>query len=122
MTEPAATAHRVLCRLADIGDPGGRGFSLGEGRDDIFVIRRGRQVWGYVNHCPHAGTPLDWTQDVFLTLDRTFIQCATHGARFRIEDGHCAGGPCHGKPLVAVPVAVLDENVTLLNLAPFRGL
>ena len=100
----------TLCALADIADPGGKGFVLDDGRR-IFVIRRGRRVWGYVNACPHQGVNLDWRPDVFLSVDRSAIQCSTHGARFRIEDGECLAGPCLGSALSPVPVAVAGGMV-----------
>lgn len=93
----------VLCALADIADPGGKGFVLADGRR-IFVIRRGEAVHGYVNACPHQGVPLDWNPDVFLSFDKSVIQCATHGAQFRVEDGECLAGPCLGSALRPAPV------------------
>ena len=39
--------------------------------------------------------------------------CATHGARFRIEDGHCVAGPCRGARLTVVPISVRDGAVHL---------
>jgi len=97
----------ALCRLDDIADPGSRGFRVGE-RDALFVIRRGDTVFGYVNICPHAGTPLDWKDGVFLTVEKDLIQCATHGAQFDIASGACIAGPCPGQSLA--PVALRIEN------------
>ena len=102
---------RVLCRLEDIPDGEGRGFEAGG--DDIFVVRRGGQVHGYVNICPHAASPLDWVEDQFMTLDKSHILCATHGAEFRIEDGHCVQGPCRGQSLEPAGVSVRDGELVL---------
>ena len=66
-----------------------------------------------VNSCPHTGGPLDWVEDQFLDLDRRHILCATHGALFRIEDGHCLAGPCKGKGLTAVAIVVAEGEVRL---------
>ena len=111
----------VLCQLADIADPGGREFSFGRPPHEftMFVIRRGSQAFGYVNDCPHARSPLNWLPDKFLDPSRTLIQCATHGARFRIEDGFCVGGPCPGKSLLAVPVRV--EGGAVVVTAGYAG-
>lgn len=105
----------VLCRLDDVADPGARGFVFGAGtaRIEIFIVRRGRTVYGFRNTCPHAGTPLDMLPDRFLTQDGTLIVCATHGARFRIEDGTCVAGPCVGKALATLPLALEDGIVRL---------
>jgi nitrite reductase/ring-hydroxylating ferredoxin subunit len=99
-----------LCRLEDLDDPGSRGFTLrtAAGLLDIFLVRRGCEVRAYVNHCPHTGSPLDWQPDQFLNLDRTLIQCSTHLALFRVEDGHCIAGPCAGQALIPVEIAVID--------------
>ena len=108
MTEPGAGVPRVLCRLDEIEDGEGRGFTLGEGIDatDLLVVRQGKKVYGYVNSCPHAGTPLDWVPDRFLNADGSRLMCHTHGALFRIEDGFCTAGPCAGDSLTPVAVAV----------------
>ena len=37
------------------------------------------------------------------------ILCATHGALFRIEDGHCLSGPCVGESLTPLPVSIEGE-------------
>lgn len=94
----------LLCRLEELATTDSRGFSL-DGRD-FFVIRRGEEVFGYVNSCPHVGVPLDFRPHRFLTPDKKYILCSTHGALFAVENGLCARGPCHGDSLDAVPVEV----------------
>ncbi|MDV3238761.1 MAG: Rieske (2Fe-2S) protein [Gammaproteobacteria bacterium] len=97
-----------LCRFDELADPDSRGFAVqtAAGPEDIFIVRRGAQVFAYVNHCPHTGSPLDWLPDQFLSLDRRLIQCAMHAALFRIEDGRCVAGPCAGRALTPVSVTV----------------
>ena len=58
-------------------------------------------------------TPLETWADKFLTLAEDEIICSTHGALFRIEDGLCTSGPCTGKRLIPVPVAVKDGMVII---------
>lgn len=103
---------RVLCSLEDIPDGEGRGFESEDG-EDIFVLRQGATVHGYVNSCPHTASPLDWVENQFMSLDKSRILCATHGAEFRIEDGYCVFGPCQGKSLEPVPVLVRAGKVVL---------
>jgi nitrite reductase/ring-hydroxylating ferredoxin subunit len=74
----------------------------------IFAVRRGDTVWAYVNRCPHRGTPLDWVPDQLLDEAGRDLVCATHGARFRVDDGVCIAGPCVGDQLVPVPLALRD--------------
>ena len=109
----SATAGRLLCRLEEIEDGEGRGFAVGERA--IFVVRQGQRVHGYVNSCPHTGTPLDWTPDRFISADSGLILCATHGAQFAIADGECLSGPCVGAYLK--PVAVTADDCGWVRLA-----
>ncbi|MGE0746857.1 MAG: Rieske (2Fe-2S) protein [Rhodospirillales bacterium] len=102
----------VLCRLDDIADPGGKGFVLPD-RKRIFVVRRGARIWGYRNVCPHQGVNLDWKPDVFLSVDKSVIQCATHFAKFNIDDGYCIAGPCMGRRLMPVAVRVDGGDVVM---------
>ncbi len=101
-------AGRVLCRLDDIEDGQAKSFTLSSGLEarEIFVVREDGQAFGYVNSCPHLGTPLNWDGDRFISDDSGLILCATHGALFEIEDGACVSGPCEGQALEAAPVAV----------------
>jgi nitrite reductase/ring-hydroxylating ferredoxin subunit len=101
--------------VEDLSNPGSAAFCIdvaGE-RRSIFLVRRGAEVFGYVNNCPHNGSPLDWQAGQFLDSKRQFVLCATHGATFRIEDGLCLGGPCAGKSLVAVPLSQTEGMVWL---------
>jgi nitrite reductase/ring-hydroxylating ferredoxin subunit len=109
--EPAPGAR--LCALSDIAEPGAKGFSyrVGEALFAGFVVRRGGEVWGYVDRCPHAGTPLALNPDRFLTRDGDLILCSTHGALFRLGDGHCVAGPCAGQRLRPWPIAVADGEI-----------
>jgi nitrite reductase/ring-hydroxylating ferredoxin subunit len=104
-----------LCRLDELPAGSSRGFSLstGEVRDDIFLVRTQDGVFGYRNSCPHTGGPLDWVPNRFLNIDGTLIQCATHAALFRIEDGLCVQGPCVGRSLYALAVEVTREQVAV---------
>lgn len=78
------------------------------GRFHGFVVRRGGEVWGYVDKCPHMGLPLAQVLDGYLTPKRDFIVCSWHAALFAIEDGTCVGGPRSGQRLTPWPVSVRD--------------
>ena len=114
----------LLCRMDELADPGSKGSqaNAGEVVHQVVVVRRNNRVYGYINRCPHTGGPLDWMPDQFLSLDKRHIQCATHAARFRLDDGVCVAGPCAGDHLTAVPLQVEAGNVYLLtdgkNLSP----
>lgn len=106
---------QVLCAFDALEENASRGFKvkLHGGDWEIFIVRRDGQVYAYQNVCPHRGTNLDWLPDQFLDPDREYIQCATHDARFRVEDGYCVAGPCAGKRLATVPVKVVDGQVVV---------
>ena len=112
---------RVICPLHELADPGARGFTMGRGDWPLrgFVVRRAAMVRAYVNHCPHAGFPLNWAPHAFLAPQAPLILCSMHGALFEIESGLCVSGPCEGLGLRALPVRVergyvmLDECVPL---------
>ncbi len=113
----------VLCALNDLADPGSKGFAVAtpRGAREIFVVRRGDAVYGYENSCPHTGVPLDWMPDQFLNLEGDMIQCSTHHALFRIEDGACVAGPCAGRGLQVVGVEVRGGQVVLTGSGGRRG-
>ena len=83
------------------------------GSEQFFLVRRDDQLYLYRNICPHLGTPLNWDEDRFLDPDGALIQCVTHGALFRIEDGLCLAGPCYGAHLQAVPFHLVDGMVMI---------
>ncbi len=103
----------VLCRFDELADPGSREFKWGAGvwPLEFFAVRKGGTVNGFINRCPHAGNPLNWRPNRFLTRNGGLILCNSHGARFRIEDGVCVRGPCPGEALAPVALRVEDEMV-----------
>lgn len=109
----ATPAGIGLCALDAIPSGTARNFvvQLEGGRFHGFVVRRGREVSGYVDRCPHAGMPLAHALDRYLTPDGTLIQCDWHGALFSIDNGRCIAGPCKGARLTAWPVAVKDDLI-----------
>jgi len=105
---PDVGRWRPLGPAESVPDGESRGFDpLGEGRDSMFVVRRGDQFFAYRNACPHhAFARMAWKKDTFLTPDGVWIRCAAHGALFRIEDGFCTFGPCIGAALVPVVLRI----------------
>lgn len=112
-----APSRTVICRLDELDDPDSRGMTVTYGGEahDVFVVRQGAQVFGFRNSCPHTGGPLDWVPDRFLSLDKDYIQCATHDALFQLHDGKCVAGPCKGDSLAAVPVIIEAGEVIMLT-------
>ncbi len=100
-----------LAQLSEIEDGAAKGIDSEDGRAGLILLRHGQTVRAFVNACPHQGTPLEIMPDRFLDATGRFLVCATHGARFRIEDGTCVAGPCLGASLVSVPIRVEGGQV-----------
>lgn len=79
-----------------------------------FAVRYENRVYAYVNECAHRSVQLDWNEGDFFDTERRFLVCATHGARYYPETGACAGGPCNGRGLTALPVEETDGAVRLM--------
>lgn len=102
----AIPAGIALGPLDQIADGAARSFviEMRAGRFHGFAVRRGDQVFGYVDRCPHMGLPLAQKLDDYVAADR--IACSWHGALFDIESGACLGGPCPGTALTPWPLRV----------------
>lgn len=111
----------AICAAADIERGGARAFSLsrydeaGEARPfPIVVVRTSDDSYtGYVNSCPHEGVWLNIGSGEFFTADRAFLKCSRHGATFEIDTGLCIDGPCNGKSLQPIALAVVGGDVCL---------
>jgi nitrite reductase/ring-hydroxylating ferredoxin subunit len=78
---------------------------------DIFVININNNYFAYVNRCPHTGVNLNWQPNQFFDIENHFIQCATHGALFRFDDGYCVRGPCAGGKLQSLALKIQDGDI-----------
>lgn len=105
----------VVCRFDDLGSNDARGFEIAapDGARGGFVVRVRGQVFAYLNVCPHAGHRLDWKPHAFLTRDKDRIMCSKHGAVFEVSTGVCVEGPCPGRALTALRVAVEAGDVVV---------
>jgi nitrite reductase/ring-hydroxylating ferredoxin subunit len=110
----------VSCSAADALVPVARADELAAGRTkkfflqcagrevEAFVLNHGGEFFAYVNKCCHIPMTMDWVENQFLTEDRRYIQCATHGALYEPDSGECVAGPPIGQCLTAVPIVVRD--------------
>jgi nitrite reductase/ring-hydroxylating ferredoxin subunit len=105
-----------LARVDELADPGTRGFDPGgSGRDTLFVVRRGEEIYAYRDACPHFGdTPMAWRKDAYLNGEGTRITCHAHGAQFDIASGECVLGPCLGQRLTSVEIDVTGDGDIVL--------
>lgn len=103
-----------VCDLAELADPDARGFELNcdDGSSvEGLVVRQGDLVFAYVDSCPHTGVGLAWLPNRYLDVEGRYLQCATHGALFMIDNGYCIRGPCSGASLTALEAAIVDGRV-----------
>ncbi|KZC17205.1 ferredoxin [Rhodanobacter sp. FW510-R12] len=109
-----SSSRPLLCRLDEIPDGGATAVDavLADGEENLILLRRGAEVRGYLNICPHAGRRLDYAPGKFLLKNDTLI-CAVHGATFDRADGLCIAGPCRGEHLRVVAVRVEAGEVRL---------
>ena len=82
----------------------------------IVVVRWGKQVFGYLNKCPHDGVNLDWERNQFLDPNGIRLMCGKHGAVFELGTGVCLDGPCKGRSLTPVTLAVLDNDICVTGV------
>ncbi len=90
----------------------------------IFIIRRNKQIFGYVNNCPHQNRPLDFEPGQFLDSDLMHLLCGKHGSKFEVESGQCFDGPCKGDHLEPIDLIIDDGDlcVTGVRLAEEDGM
>ena len=113
----APSPGTVLGPLAEVPEGRGKEYLFGRGKSafSMFVVRRGSEVWGYLNICPHFSLPLNDRAGEIMNEDGTLIRCSMHFSDFRIEDGFCVAGPCSGESLLALPVRLDDEGWIVLE-------
>lgn len=117
------TIAYAICATSDIPNRRGRAFSLlcvGEDKVErpwhIFVVRWDKQVFGYVNRCPHDGVNLDWEANQFLDPGAKRIVCGKHGSLFELATGKCIEGPCEGQSLEPVSLTVIDGDICVTGV------
>ncbi len=103
----------VVARPGEIQPGETRKFFLRcHGREEeCFVVNHGGSLYAYVDRCCHVPMSLDWIENQFLTEDKQFIQCATHGACYLPDSGECVSGPPFGKFLTPVPLTIRGDEV-----------
>jgi len=105
----------ALGDITDIEEGEGKSYTLTINHKNVnlFVIHHDGKFYAYENHCPHTGVTLNWQADQFFDITNKYIQCSTHGALFRIDDGFCEWGPCLGKHLRPLTLHIDHGKLTL---------
>jgi nitrite reductase/ring-hydroxylating ferredoxin subunit len=104
---PDAVAHGQVYVIPLPRDAGGA-------PREALLLRDGTgQLRSYLNRCQHLPITLDAGGRRFLTADGAYLQCRTHGARYRPDDGHCIYGPCAGRALQSLTIE-LDAGLVYI--------
>jgi len=108
----------VLGPLEEVVDGTAKEYVFGRGTTvfSMFVVRKGDEVYGYLNLCPHYSTPLNYRAGQFMNEDGTRIRCTMHFSEFRIEDGFGVTGAALNCWLDPVPVEVKDGQIVIAPL------
>lgn len=111
------TERHYLCPAAELDEYRPRGYCLDISGEPLGVLalKAEGEVYAYVNSCPHTGVTLDWIAGRFMDITNTHLQCATHGALFRPQDGYCVRGPCAGQSLTPLSILVTHGLVYVLK-------
>ncbi|PCI46132.1 MAG: ferredoxin [Alphaproteobacteria bacterium] len=106
----------ILCVLSDIKEGQAKEFSYrsGDDRVEIFIQRRGDEVFAYENSCPHAYLPLNMKEGIFTEKSGKYFMCQNHGALFDIRSGQCLGGPCNGQGLTKIEIELKEGDIIAL--------
>lgn len=113
----------AICGFNDIPSRRAMGFHLVILDEDgshrpwpIIVVRWGKQVFGYLNRCPHKGVNLDWDRNQFLDPSGIRLMCGKHGSAFELGTGRCVDGPCKGSGLTAITLTVLEGDICVTGV------
>lgn len=103
--------ERLVCPSAALVDGGdGVRFTLERSgvTEEAFAVRFDGKAKAYLNRCGHMPVELDWQPGRFFDDSGLYLMCATHGAIYSPENGHCLGGRCNGVGLV--PLAIIEHD------------
>lgn len=113
-----ADDQRVICHSDDLQE-GGKGVRfevIWQGQPkSAFVVRHKGKARAYLNQCGHLPVELDWQEGEFFDDGGVYLICATHGALYSPQDGHCVSGRCSGNGLIGLAVEERDNQIRLLE-------
>jgi nitrite reductase/ring-hydroxylating ferredoxin subunit len=110
---PDANGFVMVARVGDLQPGETKKFFLlcGGREEECLVVNHRGTLYAYVNRCCHVPMTMDWIENQFMTEDKEFIQCATHGACYQPDTGECVAGPPLGKFLIPIPLTIRGEDV-----------
>jgi nitrite reductase/ring-hydroxylating ferredoxin subunit len=97
----------TVVAAADLAEGRPTRASLGE--DEIFLFRRGEEVFALANRCTHQGAPLSRGR-VSGTGATLAVTCPLHGSMFRLADGRVLRGPAM-RPVASYEARIVEDRV-----------
>ncbi len=114
MPDKATLCNAVLlCASAELVDSGKAvpfEVSYYGKPEAAFAVRYQGVVHAYLNRCSHVPMEMDYQPNEFFDTTGHWLMCATHGAMYAPQTGHCRMGPCRGG-LVKIEVSEADGEV-----------
>ena len=107
--EGVDTLERGEVRIAPLPRP-----KQGPPREALVLRDHAGELRVYLNRCQHLPIPLDGGSRRFLSADGSHLECGTHGALYRLDNGHCVDGPCEGESLERIAFTVEGATVKLV--------
>jgi len=77
----------------------------------IVIVSKNKRVYAYENKCPHGWVSLESASTEINSGCKQYIQCSSHFAQFRMEDGLCVYGPCQGQSLIKLDIQVKMNDI-----------
>ena len=103
----------VVARVGELAPGETKKFFLRwrDREEECFLVNHDGALYAYINRCCHVPMTMDWIDDQFMTEDKRYILCATHGACYLPDTGECVVGPPLGSFLTLVPITMRGEEV-----------
>lgn len=118
-------SFQFYSRSQDIKELEPLSFTACHGKISVpgILIRKNGICFAYRNECRHLPITLDLAGGELMDVTRQYLQCQSHGAEYRIENGECIAGPCIGQHLERWVVTEEDGHVRVdIPLDPSSGL
>ncbi len=99
-----------VCRVEELQDGDFKSFNYnydGYAYEGVVINYR-NNLYAYLNICPHAGIPLDTSQEGLFNADGSYLICRKHWALFEPTTGKCVSGPCPIAPLLKFDIQEIE--------------
>ena len=103
----------LICKTSDLKPDIVELHTIQSGEKSISIvitIVQGK-VFAYENKCPHTWLALTTASNDINSGCKQYIQCSSHFAQFRKDNGYCVYGPCKGQSLIKLNTGIENGNI-----------